>query len=373
MITVGKLVESMQQIAPLQYASDWDNVGLLIGAPDWPADLTLLTIDLTERVVTEARESGAGAIIAYHPPIFSPLKAITDASLKQRIVLELARHGIAVYCPHTALDAAPDGVNDWLAEACGKGDVRALRSYASLPQSEECKIVTFCPHDAVDAIRNGLATAGAGTIGAYSACSFEMPGTGTFLAGEGADPTVGQVGRFERTEEVRLEMVCSKSALGIAIIALRQFHPYEEPPMEIYELQARPMRQVGEGRRVTLDRPVALKTLLQRCKAQLGVRQLRVAHSPEAPSSFRTIGLCAGAGGSLLDDAIEQGCELFITGEMRHHDVLAALERGCSIMLAGHTNTERGYLKQLMARLSDAMPEAQFFISQADGDPLKSM
>jgi len=373
MSSVKELVSELQTIAPLKYAAEWDNVGLLVGSTEWDCENVLLTIDLTPAVLREAMEAGMHAIIAYHPPIFAPLKSITDRSVKESIILDAARQGIAIYAPHTALDAAPGGVNDWLAEACGKGDVRALEAHAELPSTEQVKIVTFAPAESADAIRNGMATAGAGMIGEYSACSFEIPGSGTFLAGDATNPTVGKRGVFERASEVRLEMVCSRDALALALVALRQFHPYEEPPIDVYELIARPMRTVGMGRRITLDRGVTLKTITQRMKAHLGVRQLRVAQGDDTPRTYRTIGLCAGAGGSMLNDAIRQGCELFITGEMRHHDVLDATSRGCSVILAGHTHTERGYLKVLAKRLRGALSDVEFTVSKSDRSPWRSM
>lgn len=382
-MNVDQIISLLERLAPLEYAADWDNVGLLIGSRRWPVTKIMLTIDLTEAVLKEAISSEAEMIIAYHPPIFAPIKSITDSTDRSQIILEVARAGVAVYCPHTALDAAPGGVSDWLAEGLigksggggggGGGDVRALETIESLPESEQCKIVTFCPIDAAERIRHGLASAGAGRIGDYQLCSFEIRGTGTFLGGEGTKPVVGKRGALERVDETRLEMVCSKAALALAVMTLRQFHPYEEPPIEIYELMRRPQRYIGQGRRIVLDQAASLKSLTERIKKCLGVNQLQVALGDDAPAKYQTVGLCAGAGGSLLDAAIAQGCQLFFTGEMRHHDVLAAQARGCTIILAGHTNTERGYLKTLRKKLIPQLPETAIFISKRDVDPLQAM
>jgi len=248
-----------------------------------------------------------------------------------------------------------------------------LEPFESLPETEQCKIITFCPAEAVDRIRNGLASIGAGRIGEYQLCSFEMSGHGTFLGSESSNPTVGRKGRLERVDEIRLEMVCPRAALALAIVTLKEFHPYEEPPMEIHPLLPRPHRNIGQGRRVVLDQPIQLKSLVEKIKARLGVKQLMVAVGEGAPVKFTCIGLCAGAGGSLLDAAIRQDCEVFITGEMRHHDVLAAQARGCTVILAGHTNTERGYLKVLRKRLMELIRDAELSVSKIDGDPLTLM
>jgi dinuclear metal center YbgI/SA1388 family protein len=373
---VQQVRQALEIIAPLRYAMEWDNVGLLIGSPEWTANMIMLTIDLTEDVLREAKEHNAQLIVAYHPPIFRPIARVTDATLTEQIVLEAARSGVAVYCPHTAIDAAPEGVNDWLARGISGdvgADVRALEPVRLLPETEECKIVTFCPADAVDAIRNGLGTVGAGRIGNYQLCSFEMRGTGTFFGSDSTNPAVGEKGRLERVDEVRLEMVCSESALGLAVMTLREFHPYEEPPIEIYKLQPRPDRHIGAGRRVVLDQKATLNEVVERIKERLGVSRIRVAVGRDAPESYRTVGLCAGAGASLVDAAVDQGCEVFFTGEMRHHDVLAAQARGCTVILAGHTNTERGYLPVLRDRMKELLPDATIVVSENDRDPLMPM
>jgi hypothetical protein len=248
-----------------------------------------------------------------------------------------------------------------------------LQPHDQLPETEQCKIITFCPAEAVDRIRNGLATVGAGRIGEYSLCSFEINGRGTFLGSEASRPAVGRKGRLEQVDEVRLEMVCPKAALALAVVALREFHPYEEPPIEIHPLLPRPLRSIGQGRRVVLDQAQSLKSIIERMKARLGVNQLMVALGDGAPTKFSHLGLCAGAGGSLLDAAIRQDCEAFITGEMRHHDVLSAQARGCTVILAGHTNTERGYLKVLRKRLLDAIDGGDVVVSKRDEDPLTAM
>src|SRR5262245_28065722 len=123
---VSTIVTALEHIAPLTLAAEWDNVGLLVGSRAWKSDRVMLTVDLTEGVLHEAIDDGAKMIVAYHPPILRPIKAITDSAAQGRILLDAMRERIAIYSPHTALDAAPDGLNDWLAHGLGSGDVRAL-------------------------------------------------------------------------------------------------------------------------------------------------------------------------------------------------------------------------------------------------------
>ncbi len=369
---ISEVVSALEKIASPSLAAEWDNVGLLAGSRSWRADKVLLTIDLTETVLREAIDSGVRMIVSYHPPIFEPIKSITDATAQGRMMLQALRERIAIYSPHTALDACEGGLNDWLAEGIGAGDVRALEPFSDLPETEQNNIITYCPAEAVNAIRNGLASIGAGRIGAYQLCSFEIAGAGTFLGGEGTNPAVGRRNELNRVNEVRLERVCPTAALALAVTALGQFHPYEEPPIEVIRFEKRPQRGVGQGRRVVLDQAITLKSLADRLKKRLGLRQVQVAEPVDSPTKLTHVGLCAGAGGSLLDAAISQECRAFITGEMRHHDVLSAINRGCSVILGGHTNTERPYLKVLAKKLRDAT-NVEVSVSKRDADPLQAM
>ena len=379
---MSDLIAAMERIAPLAHAEPWDKVGLLVGSAGH--ELTgpiLLTIDLTERVLAEAIEAEASAVIAYHPPIWEPLARITDASPAQRIVMGAIERGIAIYAPHTALDAVPGGICDWLCEGLsggseGKiaGDCRALTPHHDRPSTQEVKqevkIVTFVPAAQVETVRNALATAGAGIIGGYKVCSFVSPGTGTFLGGEATKPAVGNAGRLEYVPELRLEMVASKAALPLALQTLRRFHPYESPAIDVYELLPKPQREFGAGRRLVLDRPVSLEELAARFKAFLGTSTVRIADAGHT-GPVRTIGVCAGSGSSMLAAAKAEGCEVFVTGELSHHQVIAALHSGVSVVLGEHTGTERGYLPRLAVAIAAQLPGVRLIVSTTDRDPLR--
>lgn len=368
--TIADLARALDGIAPARLAAEWDNVGLLLGARDWPVAGALLAIDLTQAVLDEAVGSGAGAIVAYHPPIFRPLRDLTADTPEGAVLLAAAAHRIAILSPHTALDAAAGGLGDWLAAGLGAGSAEPLEPALERPDGEAVKIVTMAPPSAIEALRGALAAAGAGRIGAYEECSFELRGEGTFLGGEASNPVVGRRGALERVGETRLEMVCSRAALAAALRALRAAHPYEEPPVEVHPLDPRPRVDAGQGRLLALDTPVSLSELVARAKARLGTPRLRVAAPRGMDAVVRRVGLCPGAGGELLAAARRAGCDAFLTGEMRHHDVLAAANSGCAILLAGHTNTERPFLPELAARLGAALAGVRFAVSVADRWPL---
>ncbi len=363
-----QIITAFESFAPTYLANDWDNVGLLVGSPDWPADNILLTIDLTEAVLQEAISMKVDAIVSYHPPIFHPLKSVSNSTFKERVVLDAITNKIAIYSPHTSLDVAKGGVNDWIVEGIGKGDVRALRPFGNLPPDEECKLITFCPEDRVEELRFALSSVSCGRIGNYEQCSFTTTGTGTFLGCDGSNPTHGEARELQRVKECKFEMVVSKDSLSLAIQVLRQFHPYEEPPLEVHELAERPRREMGVGRRIHLDQQLQIDELARKLKKHLGIGYVRVAPAADKDDRVKvqTIGLCAGAGGSVCNLAIDDGCEVFITGEMTHHNVVAATARGCTVMLTGHTNSERGYLPKLKEQLAELLPKANISVSSAD-------
>lgn len=373
-LKVHDLIAVMERLAPTRFAEEWDNVGLLIGSRDALLDgPILLTIDLTEPVVEEAVGMGCRAVIAYHPPIFRPIKRITGQTAKERVLLRLIEAGIAVYSPHTAIDSAPGGMTDWLADGLldrkgiVKADRRALRPRLNRPGTQEVKIVTFVPQDRVDDMRAALASAGAGLIGDYEVCSFAVTGTGSFLGKPGTRPVVGEAGKLEQVGEVRLEMVCAERALALALALLKQFHPYEEPPVDVYPLLGRPERSAGVGRRLVLDQPASLDKLAARLKTHLGIPTVKVAAANDQPVS--RVGLCPGAGSDVAPMALADGCQVFVTGEMKHHEVLPMLDAGMSVILAGHTNTERGFLPVLAQQLVGELPGLRVEVSRKDKSP----
>jgi dinuclear metal center YbgI/SA1388 family protein len=373
-LKLSAAVRLLENLAPLELAEAWDNVGLLLepaGASERTIVRALLTIDLTSAVLDEAERIDANLVVAYHPPLFKPLARVRASHPGESVVARALSRGISVYSPHTALDAAPDGVNDWLAEACGPGETAPLVQAYAGERSAEIKLVVFVPKEHVDALRGALARAGAGVIGNYSECSFNLEGTGTFLGNEASTPSVGQAGELERAPEIRLEMVCPRRALPAISRALYATHPYEEPAWDVYPLSDKPRPGTGMGRSVRLTTPTPLSDAAERIKAHLGLRTVRVAAAERhrQGEKLATLAVCAGSGGALFEKA--PGFDLYLTGELRHHDVLALNARGASVVLCDHTNTERGYLPRLRQRFETAAAGAlEIYVSEADREPL---
>ena len=372
--TLAEVVLLLERLAPLHLAEDWDNVGLLLepsGAAGRAVSRLFLCIDLGESVLAEAIEQRADFIVAYHPPLFKGLKRLRASAPEERVLVRALEAQLPIYSPHTALDAAPSGVNDWLARGLGPGKRRALAPFNA--KSGAFKVVVFVPRSHVDALRSALSRElGAGKIGNYSECSYELEGRGSFFGNAAAEPAVGARGRLEFAAEVRLEMRCEPGALKDLGRVIAAHHPYEEPAWDVYPLALVPETDLGAGRLIELDTPISLPEAVARLKSHLGVSELRVASSgpQNAGAPISRVAVCAGAGGSLFEQV--SGVDLFVTGEMRHHDVLAKLRAGASVILSEHTHTERGFLPELAGRLvALAGGELDVIVSARDADPIQ--
>ncbi len=363
--TWGEVLQVLEELAPLECAEEWDRVGLLLEpAPEGSLSRLFLAVDLTGPVLEEALERKAGMILAYHPPLFHPLESLCWSRPGERILLRALQAGIPLYSPHTALDSAPGGVNDWLARGLGPGRVQPLLPCRG---RREFKLVTFVPPGQADALRAALARAGAGVIGDYRECSFNLEGTGTFFGGPETSPVLGEKGRLEKVAEVRLEMVFPPSLLPVIARVLAENHPYEEPAWDIYPLERKPLEGSGQGRLVVLDRPVRPSTLVRRIKKHLGIGRLSAAF-PAGLEMVDRVALCAGAGKEVLKD--QDSAQVVWTGEMSHHAVLAHLAAGRGVILCGHTETERGYLPVLAERIAERLPGLEVLVSRVDRPPL---
>lgn len=373
-LRVRDLASALAAIAPPSLAADWDNVGLLVGDPQAPCSRVLVTIDCTDDVLDEAIALQVGAIVAYHPPLFAPIRRVVSNDPSCATVFRAARSGIALLSPHTALDSVEGGVNDWLAAGLGDGTRRPLRHAQHLSGTESFKVVTFAPAQALERIRGAMSIAGAGRIGDYSQCSQSSSVEGTFFGGASTHPRTGRAGRLERVSELRIEMVCGPRSLPATLAALRAAHPYETPAIEVHSLAAQPSARQGEGRLVHLAQGATARELAKRLKRHLPAGRVECALGTSDPTrEHEVIGLCAGSGMSLCDLAVDSGATLFFTGEAKHHDLLAANRRGCAVLLSGHTVSERGYLPTLAQRLAPKVPGMSFAISQRDAHPLSDL
>ncbi len=361
--TVEEVCGILEAIAPPALAAEWDNVGLLIGRARGRVRHLLLTIDLTEPVLREAKRAGAEMVMAYHPVIFEPLTCLTEAAAP--VALAAARAGIAVYAMHTALDAAPGGTNDCLAEAVGMTDGRPLQP---IEREGDCKVTVFVPTAEVGGVAAAAFAAGAGRIGNYDECSFISPGMGTFRPLAGSRPTLGRPGRREAVAEYRLEIFTPADRLAAVLEAVRAAHSYETPAIDVYPLKDVPAG-AGMGRIGRLKRATTVKSLAARVKRELGVGRVLLVSG--TTGKITTVACCAGSCGGLFRQALAQGAQAYVTGEMRHHDALTAAAAGMAVICVGHSNSERIALARLGRRVRQARRGLKVTVARADRDPFE--
>jgi dinuclear metal center YbgI/SA1388 family protein len=347
LVRVAHIAEAVERIAPPSLAEGWDNCGLQVGDPAAEAGRALVALTPLPEVFDEAEEKGADFLLLHHPLIFDPLKAIETTSYPGDLLARAIRNDIAVYAAHTSYDAAPEGVSVALSEALGlRGPSRVLSPRGSLR-----KLVIFVPEENVDAVAQALAEAGAGVIGDYTECTFRTPGTGTFRGGESTDPFLGEKGRLEKVEEIRLETVIPAHAVQRALDAATAAHPYEEVALDVYPVEGYP-EGCGYGRVGTLPEPLTAEELREHASDSLGL-SARLVADPRQGRWIERVAVLGGSGGSFIHEVAASGAHAYVTGGVDYHDALLAESLGLTVLDAGHAATELPALRPLAIRLAE--------------------
>ena len=362
---IKEIAQAVEEIAPLGLAQDWDNVGLLVGNSDKPIKNILLTIDTTQAVVAEVKAQKIDLILAYHPIIWGGLKRVTTDGETAHIY-DLLKSGISVFCIHTALDVAAGGVNDALADILGIENAKPISDYVADPAGPQYKIITFVPRNDVNKVANALYAAGAGAIGNYSQCGFQSDGTGTFKPFPGSNPTIGKRGKFETVNEVKLETVVPSDKVAGVIAALRASHPYESPAFDVFQ-HCDIENKIGLGRIGDLKKPLSMQKAITNIKATTGCKAVGIVGP--AKRTINKAAVCAGSCGKILNSIIDAECDLYLTGELKHHQALAAQEAGLTCICLSHTVSERFALKNLAKQLKKRLKKVTIRLSKKDRDP----
>ncbi|MEX2116545.1 MAG: Nif3-like dinuclear metal center hexameric protein [Bacteroidota bacterium] len=344
-MTVNDVEHIMEQWAPRWIAWERDNVGLQVGDRSSPVRRILVSLDVTEDVVGEAVTMKADLLISHHPLLFRPATSITTSDPVGRMILKLARHGIALYSAHTNLDFTRDGVSVSLARALGLKNIRFLSPLKGLM----AKIAVFVPEHSVPIVLDAMTKAGAGVIGDYSHCSFQINGRGTFLGSGQSNPTVGTKGKLESVDEVRLEMILPRTKVRAVTSAMKSAHPYEEVAYDVYPLENE-SAEFGMGAIGELKTALPLKTFLTHVRKALRAEGLRMSGKPAA--RMKKIAVCGGSGSDLIPEAIRAQADAFVTADVRYHSFHDA--GNLALIDAGHWETEHPVLDIIRSRLTAA-------------------
>ncbi|MCU6707692.1 Nif3-like dinuclear metal center hexameric protein [Paenibacillus sp. J5C_2022] len=363
-----RLMQYMEQLAPKHYAVENDKIGLQLGTLNKEVAKVMVALDVTDEVVDEAIAAGANLIVAHHAIIYRPLVKLDTSTPAGRLYERLIKHDIAVYISHTNLDTADGGINDWLADAAG------IAQEGRIPLDEVhtdklYKLVVFVPESHHEAVLEALWRAGAGEIGNYGSCSFNIRGTGTFRPGDGSQPYIGSEGKLEQVEEVRVETIVPYSVHRGAVAAMLKAHPYEEVAYDLYPVDLKG-RSFGLGRSGKLEQPATLSELAQRLKQAYDVPSLRVVGPLDKP--IRKAAVLGGSGSRYVRQAMFAGADVLITGDIDYHTAHDALAAGMTIIDAGHNIEKimkRKVAEYLRGKLSDDNYKTEVVASELSTEP----
>lgn len=338
-----EIIETMNQFASPDLAEGWDRIGLFLGDPEQEIKKIHLALGISCSVMQEAIQDQADLIITHHPLWLQAPSYFSEDTFFGKIVTEAIRNRVAVFSAHTNLDACKDGVNDTLASLLGLEKIETLESAAK----EWLKLAVFVPESHLEKVRDAISEAGAGKMGLYSHCSFAAPGIGTFLPLQGAHPAIGKVGEVEKVAEAKLEVILSSDQKEQVLKAMIESHPYEEIAYDLYLLanQISSEESLGLGRIGELKKEMTLEKFLEYVKTKLEISHLRFCGNPS--HKIKKIAVCGGSGMSLWQEAKCKGAEVFLTGDIKHHDAEDALAAGLSLVDAGHYSSEKCILPVL--------------------------
>jgi len=359
---VREICSFLDSAVPVAYQESYDNSGLQAGEPDAEVTSALLALEATPELIKEAVEKECGMIIIHHPVLFHPLKSLTGKNVAERVIIEAVKNNIAIYSSHTSLDVSGSGVSRKMAEKLRLKDIKVLVPL----ENKLLKLVTFVPVSHAEIVREALFSAGAGVIGNYDRCSFNVEGAGTFRGNELTTPFAGKKGEYHTEREVRIETIMPSHIKNSVIKALLGAHPYEEVAYDIYPLLNK-YEGAGSGCTGNLPEPLGEKEFLKLVSGTFGSGRLK--YSKFRIREIKKVALCGGAGGLLIPDAIAAGADAYVTGEIKYHDFL---DYGRSILLieTGHYESEIFSLEVLYELITKKFPKFAVRFSEINTNPI---
>lgn len=357
-----EITSFLESIAPPAFQEDYDNSGLIVGHHDMEITGALISLDCTESIVEEAIEHGCNLIISHHPIVFKGLKKFNGNNYVERVVIKAIRHEIAIFAIHTNLDHVSEGVNRKICDRLGVINCRILSPKSGILR----KIVTFCPFNHSDIVRKAMFDAGAGHIGQYSDCSFNLEGTGTFKATDGANPFVGEIGKQHHEQEIRMELIYPAYLEKNILAALHQAHPYEEVAYDLYSLNNQ-YAQVGSGMIGSLENDMDELEFLKFAKDRLKAKVVR--HTALRSKKIRRVAVCGGSGSFLLQNAIRAGADIFITADFKYHEFFDA-DGKIIIADVGHFESEQFTQELLLELITEKFPNFALRLTLQNTNPV---
>lgn len=360
---VQDVINHLEELAPLAYAEDFDNVGLLVGNKNTSLTGVLVTLDTLEEVVDEAVREQCNLIISFHPIIFKGLKKLTGKTYVERVVMKAIKNDIAIYSMHTALDNTIQGVNHYICNQLELTNQRLL-----IPQKHTIKkLTTFVPKNEAEALRNALFDTGAGGIGKYNNCSFNVEGIGTFNPNENARPARGKIGHIHKEQETKIAITFPKHLELEVLEVLFKNHSYEEVAYEISTLE-NTHQNIGMGMVGELKNAMEVTDFLSFVKTKMNAKCIK--HSEITTKKIKKVAVLGGSGSFAIQAAKSSGAEAFITSDLKYHDFFTAENK---ILLAdiGHYESEQYTKNLLVAYLTKKITNFAIILSKTNTNPVK--
>ena len=333
MISIKNITDYLEEIAPLSYQESYDNSGLITGNPETLVKGIMICLDSTEEVIMDAIANNCNLVISHHPIVFSGIKKLNGKNYVERAIIAAIKNDIAIYAIHTNLDNVSVGVNKTISEKLGLTNLKIL-----LPQKNSLKkLITYCPVDYSDMVRNALFEAGAGDIGNYSECSFNIVGDGTFKGNAKTRPFRGKQGERHTEKEIRIEALFESYKQSSILSALLRTHPYEEVAFDVYNLD-NVNKNVGSGMIGELIENQSEIEFLGNIKKVMHTEIIR--HTSFSGKQVKKVAVCGGSGSFLLENAIQQGAQVFITSDFKYHQFFDA-DKQIVIADIGHFESEQ--------------------------------
>lgn len=367
---IKEILSILEEMAPLSYAEDFDNVGLLVGNSETEATGVLVCHDALESVIEEAIEKKCNLVVCFHPILFSGIKKITGKNYVERAVIKAIKNDIAIFAVHTALDNHQNGVNKIFCDALGLLNTKTLIPKQNFIQ----KLVTYTIPENAEKLRNALFEAGAGKIGNYEDCSFNSKGIGTYMGNENSNPEIGQRFEFVEAEEIKIEVTFEKYLQSKILKALFSNHVYEEVAYEIYDLQ-NTHQNIGLGMIGELPSPMPELDFLKMVKDKMQCGAIR--HTEYTGKLIKKVAVLGGSGAFAIRNAIQAGADVYLTADLKYHNFYEAENK---LLLAdiGHFESERftknyivDFVKKKICNFAHSLSEDKIILSEINTNPVK--
>ncbi|PHR69016.1 MAG: Nif3-like dinuclear metal center hexameric protein [Lutibacter sp.] len=359
---IKDITNYIEEIAPLKYAEDFDNVGLLIGNNDTEVSGVLVTLDTLENIVDEAIETNCNLIVSFHPIIFSGLKKINGNDYVERVVLKAIKNDIAIYAMHTALDNSNVGVNAKICNVLGLVNHKILIPKKGMLR----KLTTYVPQKDADILRKSLFESGAGNIGNYDNCSFNTDGYGTYRGNENSNPVKGEKGSLHTENETFISVIFEKHLERKILASLFKNHPYEEVAYDIVTLE-NSHQNVGMGMVGELKEEMDEINFFNYLKKTMNITSIR--HSKLLGKPIKKVAVLGGSGSFAIGNAIQANADVYITADIKYHEFYKA-ENKLVIADIGHYESEQFTKNLLVEFLTKKMPNFAVVLSKKNTNPI---